>query len=158
MLVYFMDIWYILRPFGYFYGHFVVIWLTFSHFGMLYQEKSGNPGFHSGLPDGHFSYQKIPICVDFVGSSNGRCWIVYVHLAYCVAIWYILPRFGTFFPRFGMLHQEKSGNPGFHFHLHVCSSCRANRIGPMGDRGFHLFIYVLDGLRPRCSLGSDVKQ
>jgi hypothetical protein len=27
------------------------------------------------------------------------------------AIWYILWLFGIFFPRFGMLYQEKSGNP-----------------------------------------------
>jgi hypothetical protein len=34
---------------GIFYGHlvlFVAKWLYFSRFGMLYQEKSGNPGFH----------------------------------------------------------------------------------------------------------------
>jgi hypothetical protein len=53
MLVYFMAIWYILWPFGiYCYGHlvyFVAIWYTswlfgiFSCFGMLHQEKSGNP-------------------------------------------------------------------------------------------------------------------
>jgi hypothetical protein len=30
--------------------------------------------------------------------------IVYSHLVYVVVIWYI-------FPRFGILHQEKSGNP-----------------------------------------------
>jgi hypothetical protein len=31
---------------GIFYGHliyFVIIWYIFFHFGMLYQEKSGNP-------------------------------------------------------------------------------------------------------------------
>jgi hypothetical protein len=31
---------------------------------------------------------------------------------YFVAIWYILWSFGTIFSRFGMLYQEKSGNPG----------------------------------------------
>jgi hypothetical protein len=35
----FPAIWYILRAFGTFCGHLVY----FSHFGMLYQEKSGNP-------------------------------------------------------------------------------------------------------------------
>jgi hypothetical protein len=68
MLAYFMPIWSILRPFGLFYGHLVyftaiwyillsfgifcchlvyakVLWyIYFSPFGMLYQEKSGNPG------------------------------------------------------------------------------------------------------------------
>jgi hypothetical protein len=37
----------ILRPNGVFYGHlvhFVVIWYIFSRLGMLYREKSGNPG------------------------------------------------------------------------------------------------------------------
>jgi hypothetical protein len=39
-LVYSTAIWYILWPFGIFYGYFV----CFSRFGMLYQEKFGNPG------------------------------------------------------------------------------------------------------------------
>jgi hypothetical protein len=46
ILVYFMAIWSILRPFDIFYGHlvhFVVIWYIFARFGLLYQEKSGNP-------------------------------------------------------------------------------------------------------------------
>jgi hypothetical protein len=29
--------------------YFVVIWYIFPHFGMLYQDKSGNPG-EQGLP------------------------------------------------------------------------------------------------------------
>jgi hypothetical protein len=44
-----MDIWSILLPFGILYGHlvyFVVIWYAFPRFGMLYQEKSGNPAFY----------------------------------------------------------------------------------------------------------------
>jgi hypothetical protein len=48
MLVYFMAIWSILRPFGIFCGrllYFMVICkVYFSRFGMLYQDKSGNPG------------------------------------------------------------------------------------------------------------------
>jgi hypothetical protein len=46
MSVFFRPILSILRPNGKFYGllvHFVVIWYTFFRFGMLYQEKSGNP-------------------------------------------------------------------------------------------------------------------
>jgi hypothetical protein len=56
MLVYFVAIWSILQPFGIFCGHLVyifVIWyicgifygylVYFSRFGILYQEKSGNP-------------------------------------------------------------------------------------------------------------------
>jgi hypothetical protein len=38
-LVYFTAIRYILRPFGIFYGHLV----CFTRFGMLHQDKSGNP-------------------------------------------------------------------------------------------------------------------
>jgi hypothetical protein len=41
-----MAIWYILWPFGIFYGHlvyFMAIWYIFSRFGMLHLEKSGNP-------------------------------------------------------------------------------------------------------------------
>jgi hypothetical protein len=38
-LVYLQAIWYYLWPFGIFYGHLVY----FSRFGILHQEKSGNP-------------------------------------------------------------------------------------------------------------------
>jgi hypothetical protein len=47
MLIYFMSIGNILRRFGIFYDHavhFVFIWYIFSGFGMMYLEKSGNPG------------------------------------------------------------------------------------------------------------------
>jgi hypothetical protein len=44
-LLYFMDIWYILWTLGIFYGHLVYFVVIYSHFGMLYQEKSGNPVF-----------------------------------------------------------------------------------------------------------------
>jgi hypothetical protein len=46
ILVYFMTIWYILRPLEIIYGHlvyFVVIWNIFPRFGILDQQKSGNP-------------------------------------------------------------------------------------------------------------------
>jgi hypothetical protein len=46
MMVYFIDSWSILRSFVLVYGHwvqFVVIWYIFSRFGILCQEKSGNP-------------------------------------------------------------------------------------------------------------------
>jgi hypothetical protein len=45
ILVYFTDIWKILWTFGIFVGHFGI----FSRFGMLYQEKSGNPGVYSNI-------------------------------------------------------------------------------------------------------------
>jgi hypothetical protein len=45
-LVYFVAIWYVLLPFGgIFYGYLVY----FSRFGMLYQEKSGNPDVERSL-------------------------------------------------------------------------------------------------------------
>jgi hypothetical protein len=61
---------------------------------------------------------KIPIWVNFGGSCNGKSWyiiktiwsilllleIFYGHLVYFVVIWYN-------FPQFGILYQEKSGNP-----------------------------------------------
>jgi hypothetical protein len=37
--------WYILWPFVIFYGHLMYFMVYLSHFGMLYQEKSGNPGW-----------------------------------------------------------------------------------------------------------------
>jgi hypothetical protein len=57
---------------------------------------------------------KFPIWVNSGGPKNG---IFYVHLEYYAAIWYILWPFGDvlviwyIFPRFGILYQEKSGNP-----------------------------------------------
>jgi hypothetical protein len=42
-----MAIWNILRTLGTVYDylvHFVFIWYIFSGFGIMYQEKSGNPG------------------------------------------------------------------------------------------------------------------
>jgi hypothetical protein len=48
MLIHFMVICIILKPFGIFYGHYVcnvvVFWYIFPRFGVLCQEKSGNPG------------------------------------------------------------------------------------------------------------------
>jgi hypothetical protein len=46
MLVYFMDTWSILRSFVIFLWTFCIVrgnLVYFSHFGILYQEKSGNP-------------------------------------------------------------------------------------------------------------------
>jgi hypothetical protein len=55
-LVHFAAIWYILRPFGIVCGHlvyFVVHWYIFARFGMLYEEKSGNPAPLSPSPSAH---------------------------------------------------------------------------------------------------------
>jgi hypothetical protein len=52
-----------------------------------------------------FSYQKIPICVNFGGSSNGKCWYILCtfgqfsgHLVYFMSSWYIFPRLVHFYP------------------------------------------------------------
>jgi hypothetical protein len=45
-----MTIWFILLLLEIFYGHLVylvVIWYIFHRFGILYQEKSGNPALRS---------------------------------------------------------------------------------------------------------------
>jgi hypothetical protein len=47
-----------------------------------------------------------------VGILVGRPFgLVYGHCIYFMAIWYSLWLFGIFPPNFGMLYQEKSGNP-----------------------------------------------
>jgi hypothetical protein len=65
MLIYFMAIWNILRTYGIFYDHlaqFVFIWYIFFAFGIMHQEKSGNPGRQ------HF-YLSSALCN--VGSAGG---------------------------------------------------------------------------------------
>jgi hypothetical protein len=79
----------------------------------------------SGLPDGLFSKQKSQFGEILGGHCLGRCWYIlrpfglfYGYLVYFAAIWYILWQLGilyghlVYFSRLGMLHQEKSGNPG----------------------------------------------
>jgi hypothetical protein len=47
-----MAIWNILGPFGIFWGHlgyFMTIWYIFSGLGIMYHEKSGNPGHKDQL-------------------------------------------------------------------------------------------------------------
>jgi hypothetical protein len=57
-LVYFINIWSIIRPFDLFYGHlvhFVVIWYIFSPVGILNQEKSGNPAYRVSMFKSEYS-------------------------------------------------------------------------------------------------------
>jgi hypothetical protein len=54
----------------------------------------------TGLPDGFFSNKNPNLCF-FGGSSNGKCWLFYVHLVNFPAIWHILWPFGIYFPHFG---------------------------------------------------------
>jgi hypothetical protein len=76
------------------------------------------------LPDGLFSNQKSQFGSILEGLEIENLGIFYDHLVYFTAIGNILRPFGLFcghlvyFPRFGMLYDEKSGNPacfaGFH--------------------------------------------
>jgi hypothetical protein len=85
------------------------------------REKSGHPAFKSErgrksakVGSGNFLASrvarwflfepKIPIWVNLGGYCNGRCWYILWpfgqlsgHLAYLMAIWYMLHRFGTFY-------------------------------------------------------------
>jgi hypothetical protein len=71
----------------------------------------------SGFPDGIFSNQKSQCGWILEGLEVENVRICYSLLEYITAIWYTLWPFGTLlviwfiFPRFGILYQEKSGNP-----------------------------------------------
>jgi hypothetical protein len=60
---------------------------------------------------------KLPIWVNFEVLWYEESWYVYGHLEHSTANWYILWPIGNLvviwylFPRFGILCQEKSGNP-----------------------------------------------
>jgi hypothetical protein len=66
----------------------------------------------------HIFKSKIPIWVNFGGNCKGRYWYILWPFGLLTPICYILCPFGIFygnlvyFSRFGMLHREKSGNPG----------------------------------------------
>jgi hypothetical protein len=70
---------------------------------------------HTGLPDGTYIFKpKIPIW----RVLEWKKFVYFIaHLVYFTANWYILWAFGVFygqfeyFSRFGMLYQEKAGNP-----------------------------------------------
>jgi hypothetical protein len=105
----------------------------------------------------HIFRPKIPIWVNFGGPCNGRCWyilwtfdlfygyfvyymdirsilrlfcIFYVRLVYFVAIRYA-------FPHFGILNQEKSGNPEYDDY-YTCTEHLGVNDGCMNSaRGWH---------------------
>jgi hypothetical protein len=72
----------------------------------------------AGLPDGLFSNQKSQFGNTFQGIRLENVEIFYGRLEHFMNIRDILPTFGTFcvhlvhFSSFGIMHQEKSGNPG----------------------------------------------
>jgi hypothetical protein len=65
---------------------------------------SARAGIHAKVARWHIFKPKFQIWVNFAGHCNGTCW-------------YIMGPFGIFYGnlaynfRFGMLYQEKSGNP-----------------------------------------------
>jgi hypothetical protein len=69
------------------------------------------------LPDGIFFKPKIPFGRISEGPGMENVGIFHGHFEYLTALWYIVWPFVTFcgrlvhFFHFGMLHQEKSGNP-----------------------------------------------
>jgi hypothetical protein len=97
-LLYFVVILNILWPFCIFYDrflYFVVIWDICSRFGMLYQEKSGNPAMYSSIPyteDG-IRQKTIPTCLniqlDYVLQNHGPTYKKKTILTYRVARWHI---------------------------------------------------------------------
>jgi hypothetical protein len=143
-VIYFMAIWYILRPFGKLHSYLV----HFPRFGMLYHEKSGNPlllclQIHLRIEYLHTALcpvnrvrvarwfvfnPKIQFLVNFVGSCNGRCrYILWSLSPIYILAFYILWTFGVvrgnlvYFSCFGILHQEKSGNPVIDIqHKYLC--------------------------------------
>jgi hypothetical protein len=70
-----------------------------------------------GLPDGIFSNQKSQFGQILEGLAMENVSLFCGHFINFPAIWYILWPFGKFcghlyiFPRFGILHREKYGNP-----------------------------------------------
>jgi hypothetical protein len=72
-------------------------------------QKQNNENENSaGLPDGLFSNQNPNLGLKNVYILMPICNI----LGYFITIWLSLFSFGTMFPRFGIMYQEKSGNPG----------------------------------------------
>jgi hypothetical protein len=70
-----MTIWSIIRQFGIFYGHMIYImsiWNIYFRFGMLYQEKSGNPALES-RESPELAYP------DFFRLSRSLCLPTYIH-------------------------------------------------------------------------------
>jgi hypothetical protein len=71
----------------------------------------------AGLPDGVFSNQNSRFGQILEGLPMEGAGIIYGHLVYFTATLYILWPFGllcsylVYFYRFGMLYQQKSGNP-----------------------------------------------
>jgi hypothetical protein len=92
------------------------LWIR--HFGNFFPNISGSPGYYPGLSDGVFSNQKSKFGYILWGLGLKKVGMFYGHLSCSLAIWYILRLFGNsvaiwyIFPCFGIINNEKSGNPG----------------------------------------------
>jgi hypothetical protein len=89
------------------------------------------PILRPGLPDGIFSYPKIPIWVCYGGPLNGKIWYIlwplekfYSSFVFFMSLLYLYVLSGclVYFSRFSMLHQVQSGNPAFDHELQ-CQRC-----------------------------------
>jgi hypothetical protein len=89
----------------------------FQNFGNRIKHRNCCSNARAGLPDGLLSNQKSQFGKFCRGLAMENLGIFYDHLVYFKAIANILWPFGIFcgnlvyFPRFGILDQEKSGNP-----------------------------------------------
>jgi hypothetical protein len=100
--------------------------VVFRRLGPIWRNSITAVNFSSGLPDGiHIFKPQILIWVNFVGTCNVRCWYIlwpfglfYGHILYILWTIRILYAYLVYLYRFGMLCQEKSGNPGFRMNFH----------------------------------------
>jgi hypothetical protein len=85
---------------------------------MYFQNKTFIPLpilLKAGLPDGIFSDQKLQFWYTFEGLGMEYLGIFHDRrglLVYLTAYWYILCSAWYIFSHFGLMYQEKSGNPG----------------------------------------------
>jgi hypothetical protein len=92
MALYFNAICLILRWFGIFCGHlkyFKAIWYIFPCFGVLHQEKSGNPGF--SVPWGQEQYPEI--CRNFCVTKMSELKSLLLLLKICLVFDYLIDIF-----------------------------------------------------------------
>jgi hypothetical protein len=109
------------------------------------------------LPGGFFSDQKSQFGKILEGPRLENVDIFYVHLGYFSEIWDILLPFGTFFVNlvhfsgFGIMHQEKSGNPEErHLYLFATLRCAVAAAVAFDSPFYHFFggkIYFFVGGR-----------
>jgi hypothetical protein len=96
-----MTIWPILRPLELFYGHlvyFVLIWYIFPRFGILDQEKSGNPA-----PESENYIQKLLptyICNMWLTHQGMYVCMYYIKMPFLSIVWRIVFIIGSISAKF----------------------------------------------------------